>query len=195
MPSRILLGLALASGLLAAEPQVFRVDTTHTVLGFKAQTVLFDVPGRFDRYKLQIKGTPANPADAQIQLDIETASIDTANTSRDNHLRSGDFFDAAKYPAITFTSSKVTREGDKVTVRGTLTMHGKSHDLDIPFQASEGMNGAGKPTWSYRATVPLDRLAFGVGSDSIAAKISLKQQVELNLLLVGFFEAPKPPAK
>jgi polyisoprenoid-binding protein YceI len=195
MPFRFLLGLALASSLVAADPQVFRVDATHSVLGFKAQTVLFDVPGRFDRYKVEISGTPANPADAKIRLVIETASVDTANPKRDDHLRSGDFFDAAKFPAITFTSSKVRREGDKVTVSGTFTMHGKSQELDIPFQAAEGVNGAGKQTWSYRATVPLDRTTFGVGTDSLAAKLSLKPQVELNLLLVGFFEAPKPAAK
>lgn len=195
MPSRILLGLALASTLVAADPQVFRPDTTHTVLGFKAATFLFDVPGRFDRYKVEIKGTPADPRDAQVRLVIETASVDTANPKRDDHLRSADFLDAAKFPAITFTSSQVRREGDKVIVHGTLEMHGHSQILDIPFQAAEGVNGAGKETWSYRASVPLDRLAFGVGADSIAAKLSLQKTVELNLMLVGFFEAPKAAAK
>jgi hypothetical protein len=49
-------------------------------------------------------------------------------------------------------------------------------------------------TWSYRATLPLDRLEFGVGAESVAAKISLKKQVELDLLLVGFFEEPQAAA-
>ncbi|BDU70909.1 YceI family protein [Mesoterricola silvestris] len=195
MPSRILLALVLASSALAAGPGVFRTDTTHTVIGFKAQTLLFDVPGRFDRYKLEATGTPEDPRDARIRLEIETASVDTANPKRDDHLRSGDFFDAAKYPAIIFTSSRVSREGDKVTVHGTLEMHGKSQALDIPFQVREGINGAGKKTWSFRATLPLDRLAFGVGADSIAAKISLEKKVELDLMLVGFFEEGKAPAK
>jgi hypothetical protein len=57
------------------------------------------------------------------------------------------------------------------------------------------MNGAGTHTWSYRATLPLDRLDFGVGAESVAAKISLKRLVELDLLLVGFFEEPPAPAK
>lgn len=72
-------------------------------------------------------------------------------------------------------------------------MHGVSRDLDLSFVAAEGMNGARTHTWSYRATLPLDRLDFGVGAESVAAKISLKRQVELDLLLVGFFEVPPAP--
>lgn len=175
---------------LAAQTPTFRVDQTHTVIGFKASTLLFDVPGRFTRYKADIQGDPATLAGARVRLDIEAASVDTANGRRDDHLRSPDFFDAARHPALTFVSREVRRAGDKVLVRGTLTMHGVSRDLDLPFTAAEGLNGAGARTWSYRATLPLDRLDFGVGAESVAARISLKRQVELDLLLVGFFEAP-----
>ena len=76
-------------------------------------------------------------------------------------------------------------------VKGSLSLHGVSRDLELPFLAAEGLNGAGVKTWSYRTTLPLDRLDFGVGAESVAAKISLKRQVELDLLLVGFFESPR----
>ena len=82
-----------------------------------------------------------------------------------------------------------------MVVHGTLTMHGVTKDLDLNFLAAEGMNGAGAHTWSYRATLPLDRLDYGIGAESVAAKISLKRPVELDLLMVGFFEEPSPPAK
>ena len=101
----------------------------------------------------------------------------------------------AKFPRITFTSQSVRKEGDRMVVRGTLSMHGISKDLELPFVTAEGVNGAGAHTWSYRATLPLDRLDFGIGADSVAAKISLKRPVELDLLLVGFFEEPPAPAK
>ena len=80
-------------------------------------------------------------------------------------------------------------------VRGALAMHGVTRDLDLSFVSAEGLNGAGTHTWSYRATLPLDRLDFGLGAESVAAKISLKRQVELELLLVGFFEEAASPAK
>lgn len=187
---------------LVAQSKVFRADENHTVIGFKASTLLFDVPGRFTRYKADIQGDPAAPGDAKVQITIDAKSIATANAARDNHLRTPDFLDVAKYPTITFISKDVKKVGDQLVVRGTLTLHGVSRELELPFTAAEGMNGADVRTWSYRATLPLDRLAFGVGAESVAAKISLKKQVELDLLLVGFFEDPqvapgpgKKPAK
>jgi polyisoprenoid-binding protein YceI len=190
--SFLLPALLLAAPLLA-QSRVFRVDNNHTVIGFKASTLLFDVPGRFTRFKADIQGDPATLEGASVRLDIDARSVNTANGARDEHLRTADFFDAAKYPKITFTSKEVRRDGDRVIVRGSLAMHGVTRDLELPFMAAEGMNGADVRTWSYRATLPLDRLDYGVGADSVAAKISLKRQVELDLLLVGFFEAP--PAK
>ena len=189
---RSFLAVLLLALPLLAQTKVFRADDNHTVLGFKASTLLFDVPGRFTRYKADITGDPAAPEGAKVLLEIDTKSINTANATRDNHLRTADFFDAAKYPKITFTSQSVRREGDRLVVRGTLTMHGVTKDLELAFVSAEGMNGAGTRTWSYRATVPLDRLEYGIGADSVAAKISLKRPVELDLLLVGFFEDPAP---
>lgn len=189
MRFRFLLPALLLAAPLLAQVKTFRVDDNHTVIGFKASTLLFDVPGRFTRFKADIQGDPATLEGASVRLDIDTRSISTANGKRDEHLRSDDFFDAAKYPKITFTSKEVRRDGDRVIVRGSLAMHGVTRDLELPFQAAEGMNGADVRTWSYRATLPLDRLDYGVGADSVAAKISLKRQVELDLLLVGFFEA------
>jgi len=192
----VLSALFAAALNLGADPgaKVFRVDANHTVIGFKASTLLFDVPGRFDTYKVEIQGDPAAPAGAKVRVEIEARSINTAIKGRDEHLRTADFFDVGAFPRITFTGTQVERTGDTVKVHGTLAMHGQSRDLDLVFQAAEGMNGAGKATWSYRATLPLDRLAFGIGADSVAAKISLRKEVELNLLLVGFFEEPGAPA-
>lgn len=191
---RSLLPALLLAFPLLAQTRVFRVDPNHTVLGFKASTLLFDVPGRFTRYKADIEGDPGSLEGAKVRINIEARSINTANGGRDEHLRSADFFDVARHPNITFTSREVRKEGDRLLVRGSLSMHGVSRDLDLPFLATEGLNGAGVPTWSYRATLLLDRLDFGVGAESVAAKISLKRQVELDLLLVGFFEVPPAPA-
>jgi polyisoprenoid-binding protein YceI len=126
--------------------------------------------------------------------------VNTAIATRDEHLRNPDFLNAPKFPRITFTSSKVWREGGKLMVAGTLDLHGVKQELVLPFEEAYGRNGAGNESWSYTATVPLNRKAFGIGADSVAAKLSLKDEVDLNLLLVGFFhekaaEAPAPKAK
>jgi polyisoprenoid-binding protein YceI len=180
---------------LAAGTKVFTPDTNHSFFGFKAATVLFEVPGRFQKYKLNIEGDPADLSTVKIRVEFDTKSINTANSMRDNHLRTEDFFDAAKYPKIIFTSEKAWREGGKVLVQGTLNMHGVEKPLQIAFEEATGLNGAGASTWSYKATLPISRKDFGIGADSVAAKISLKDEVSLNLLLVGFFnDAPAAPA-
>lgn len=71
-------------------------------------------------------------------------------------------------------------------------MHGRKKDLQIEFKEATGLNGADMPTWSYKATLPLNRKDFWIGTDSVAAKISLKDEVQLDLLLVGFFDDPEP---
>ncbi len=173
------------------------VDRNHTMIGFKAATFLFGVPGRFEKYSVDLKGNPDAADGASVKLSIDTASINTAIKSRDEHLRTADFLDAAKYPKITFTSSKIWHEGGKLMTVGTLDLHGVKKEIVIAFEEAKGKNGAGNVSWSYSASLPLNRKEFGVGSDSIAAKISLKDTVELNLLLVLYAEesAPAPAQK
>jgi polyisoprenoid-binding protein YceI len=184
---------ALASALLiAALPafaaeKTFAPDTYHTHLGFRAKTVLFGVDGAFKSYKADIKGDPDTYNPASITFEIDVASISTGIEARDNHLKSADFFDAAKYPKITFTSNKAWKEGDKVMVAGTLTMHGVSKAMTLTFDPAFGKNGAGADTWSYESAFKISRKDFGVGTADIGAKISLKDDVDLDIMLVGFF--------
>ncbi len=186
--------LAVLALPATAQTKVFEADTNHTSLGFKAATLLFKVDGTFRKWRTEISGNPDDPKDASVKVTLYTNSISTKNKQRDEHLASEDFFDAAKYPRITFTSSKVVKEGGKVVVTGTLDMHGVKKELTIPFEPNFGKNGAGADTWSYEGSIRINRKDFGIGADSVAAKISLKDEVELNLLLVGFFEAPKTAA-
>lgn len=179
---------------LAGADRTFTVDRNHTVLGFKAATPLFEVPGRFDRYRIDITGDPDAPAAVKVRVELEAGSINTANPGRDSHLKSADFFDAAHHPKLVFTSEKAWREGDQVKVAGTLEIRGQKRELVLSFTPATGLNGAGVPTWSYRGGLRLDRRDFGIGAESLAAKIGLKDSVEVDLLLVGFFNDPPPQA-
>ena len=85
-----------------------------------------------------------------------------------------------------FESERITVRGDSLSVRGKLTMRGQSRDVTIPFKRVQGKNGAGKVTTAFKGKMTLDRNAWGVGSGSVAAKISLEDEVELDLLLVAF---------
>ena len=185
---RALASLLLIAALPAfAGDKVFTADTYHTHLGFKAKTVLFGVDGAFKSYKVDIKGDPDTLNPAFITMEIEVASIDTGIEARDKHLKSADFFDAAKYPKITFTSSKVWKQDDKVMVAGTLTMHGVAKAMTLAFDPAFGKNGAGTDTWSYESEFKLNRKDFGLGSTDIGAKLNLKETMDTGAMLVGFF--------
>jgi polyisoprenoid-binding protein YceI len=135
---------------------------------------------------MEVEGDPAKPETAKVKVTIDVTSIDTQNQKRDDHLRSPDFFDAKAHPTITFDSTSIKKKGNQLIVKGNLTMHGKTKPMTIPFKVAKGKNGAGMDTTAYKGKLTIDRNAFGIGSDSIAAKISLEDEVDLNLLVVTF---------
>lgn len=181
----VALGL-LSSSVALAEWARANLDSTHSRVGFTASTVLFDVDGHFNDYKLFVDGNAKQPETLKVKLEIAANSIDTDNAKRDEHLKSPDFFDVAKYPTIRFESSKVEQQGRTLTVTGKLDMHGKQQTLSIPFKVAQGKNGAGVDTVAYKGKLTLDRTSYGIGTDSVAAKISLEKDVELDLLIVTF---------
>lgn len=179
---------------LAGADRAFSVDRAHTRFGFRAATQLFEVPGRFDRYTVNINGDPDAPGAVAVRVELEAASINTGNTGRDQHLRSADFFDAGRHPKLVFRSDRAWREGEQLKVAGSLEIRGQRKDLTLVLQPATGLNGAGVPTWSYRGSLRIDRRDFGIGADSLAARIGLKDPVDLDLLLVGSFREA-PPAR
>src|SRR5204863_220533 len=75
----------------------------------------------------------ANPAKSNIEFTIQTTSVDTGNEGRDKHLRSADFFDVEKFPAITFKSTSIAAKGkDSYDVTGDFTMHGVTKRITLP---------------------------------------------------------------
>jgi len=178
------LGALVASSTALAAFAPLKLDTVHSKVGFTAATVLFDVDGAFERFSVSIDGDPSKPETVKVEANIEVASLNTNNAKRDKHLKSPDFFDAAKYPMIRFASTNVKTQGKHLVVTGNLTMHGVSKLVSVPFKVVKGKNGAGVDTTTYKAKLTLDRNDYGIGTDSIAAKISLEDEVEVKLLFV-----------
>jgi polyisoprenoid-binding protein YceI len=179
-------GVLLVSSTALAAFAALNLDRTHSKVSFTAATVIFDVDGEFGEFSVNIDGDPNKPETVKVEASIDVASIDTQNGKRDEHLRSPDFFDAAKYPKIRFTSIGVKAKGSELTVKGNLTMRGKTKRVSIPFKVAKGKNGAGVDTTTYKGKLTINRNDFGIGTDSIAAKISLEDEVELRLLIVTF---------
>jgi len=180
------LGVFLVTSTAFAAFSPLKLDTVHSKVSFTAATVLFDVDGEFGKFSVSIDGDASKPQTVKVEANIDVASLNTNNVKRDNHLKSPDFFDAAKYPMIRFASTGVKMQGSQLVVTGNLTMHGVSKLVSIPFKVAKGKNGAGVDTTTYKGKLTIDRNDYGIGTDSIAAKISLEDEVEIKLLLVTF---------
>lgn len=158
--------LFVAVGFLAAasvHAEVYGFDKAHSHIGFSVRHILSPVPGEFKEYDGTVHFNDKKPEDSRIDVTIQTASISTDNEMRDHHLQSPDFFDAAKYPTITFKSTKVESAGDnQYKVTGKLTMHGvtKSVVLDVNYLGKDVMMGA--DIAGFSATTKIDRRDFGL---------------------------------
>ncbi|MGB9341383.1 MAG: YceI family protein [Polyangiales bacterium] len=180
------LGVLFVSSTAFAAFSALKLDTVHSKVSFTAATVIFDVDGEFGKFDISIDGDPKKPETVKVEANIDVASLNTNNAKRDKHLKSPDFFDAGKYPMIRFASTGVKTKGSQLVVTGNLTMHGVSKLVSIPFKVAKGKNGAGVDTTTYKGKLTVDRNDYGIGTDSIAAKISLEDEVAIKLLVVSF---------
>lgn len=129
--STILASLAVAGPLLAAD--VYNLDPAHTDVAFSIDHLVINtVQGRFKDPAGSVTLDDKNNV-TEAKATMQTKSIDTGIEKRDNHLRTADFFDAEKYPTITFEGKKVVEEGGKKALVGTFTMHGVSKEISLPF--------------------------------------------------------------
>lgn len=189
-------GLALA-GALGAATEAFVFDKSHTAVGFRIRHWLTRVEGRFREYDGKIWLDRQNPAASKVDLTIQTASIDTGQERRDNHLRSADFFDAEKFPTITFRSSKVQPKGkDLYEVTGDLTMHGVTKTIAVPVRHTGFINLGKQEKAGFEITFPINRKDYGITWNRTADQggVMLGDDVEINVLVEANKEAADAPA-
>ena len=121
----------------------------------------------FTDYTGTLNFDPDNLKDSKISFEIKVKSIDTGISKRDKHLLSDDFFDASKYPLMTFTSTSITKaEGNTYNVKGRLTIKGVSSDLILPLTyggKKDNPLSLGMEVTGFNGHLTLDRLAYTVG--------------------------------
>jgi polyisoprenoid-binding protein YceI len=127
-----LLLLGAIAGPARADVVRFRIDPAHSALTFKATSRLVNADGRFHRFAGDVSVDPRDPTTARISITVEAASIDTANTKRDTHLRSQDFFWVERHPTIVFENLRANQQGAGVAVVGRLTVRGVTREITVP---------------------------------------------------------------
>lgn len=158
----VLAGLfALSYGAFAAE---FKVDTAHTNVGFRvAHLVVAKTTGSFNEFDASFSYDPADMSSFSLTATIQTASIDTNNGRRDNHLRSADFLDAANHPTITFASTGLRMDADGLVVIGDLTIRGVTRSIEMPVTVVGPVAGpGGAVVVGIEGRAEIDRHDFGV---------------------------------
>lgn len=161
--SKVILGLVVALVLVSAPvwaADTYKIDPVHSTLGFSVRhMMLSNVTGEFDKYEGQIIYDPNDLANSKVNVTIQTASIDTRNEKRNGDLRSPDFFDAAKFPTITFVSKKVTSS----EIVGDLIMKGVTKEVHIPVVISGPLQTMpGKSAIGISGGFILNRQDYGV---------------------------------
>lgn len=167
---KIALGLALttAASIAIAKPVTYTIDPTHTATVFQWDHFGFSTPsGNFSNIQGQIVMDNAKPANSSVQVRIPLSSINTNVKALDEHLQGADFFDAAKYPHITFKSAKVQAVSkNKYKITGDLTIKNVTKpvvlDAVLNKQGEHGMLKV--PAIGFNATTSFKRSDFGVGA-------------------------------
>jgi len=167
------------------------VGTAHSKVGFTISHFLTPVEGRFTDFEIDLAYDPAKPEATHIAARIKIASIDTSNDRRDGHLKSADFFEADKYPMITFESSSVEAAGEnQLLAHGTLTIKDQSKAVDLPITVlgiqavpAELQGNFGKEVASFSAKLSIDRRDYGVGVGNWAATLVVGSNVDIDLVV------------
>lgn len=181
----ILLFLLTAIPFQATARQ-WTVDAVHTNFYFSIKHTYATVRGQFADFSGNVIFDPANPAMSSFDFVIKADSVNTNESKRDTHLRSPDFFDTARYPTITFKSSKVTRKGENLLVDGTLTIKDVSKNITLKFVYHGQKDNPLMPggiVAGFDAEVTIDRLAYHVGDGKFSRMGVVGKDVEVLLTM------------
>lgn len=181
----LLTAASLVATTVLAEPLRLSIDAQHSSIGFRVRHLFTRVAGQFRTFEGRIDFDDRDLAASKVAVTIQAESIDTNVEARDKDLRSARFFDVAKHPTLTFTSTRITDvEGDRGRISGILTMHGVSREvvLDAEFL------GAGKDPWGnqrygFHAETRINRKDFGMAWNEVveAGGVLVGDEVEITL--------------
>ena len=158
--------------MAGASAQTWELDKAHTKIHFSAKyLVISDVEGEFKKFDGNFESSKADWTDLVADVNINVASISTDNDMRDKHLMSNDFFNAEKYPSITFKSKSIKNLGNnKYTISGDLTIRDVTKTVEFPLIfGGIVVDPWGNTKAGFKATGKIDRKEFGLQYKDAAA--------------------------
>lgn len=159
----LLFGIVLLTPLNAPAAS-YSIDPANTSIQFKVRNMgIMNVTGSFDKFKGTVNVDEANLSKSTADVSIEVVSINTGIEMRDNDLRSAGFFDAVKYPAMTFVSTKVESGPDNLKVTGNLTIKGVTKQVILVTDGPLNPKGNSRLV----ATAMVNRHDFGISKSAV----------------------------
>jgi polyisoprenoid-binding protein YceI len=183
----VVLSLSL-TGLAGAE--TYSIDDNHSNVNFTIRHLVGKVTGQFQTFTGNFKYDPKDPKSWSAVAAIQAASINTGNAKRDDHLRSAEFFDVAKFPTLTFKSTGITDIKDNTAkMAGELTMHGVTKPVVLNLEITPPVKdpfGAGQ-RMGATATGKINRKDFGISYNKTldSGGLMLGEEVDIVLNIEG----------
>ena len=176
---------------------VYNIDPAHSLIGFSVRHLEINwVGGRFKDFNGAIRYDDKDITKSSVEFTAKVASVDTEVEARDKHLRTADFFDAEKYPEMTFKSTRVERKGkDGYVLHGDLMLKGVTKPVSFPFN----ITGAVKDPWGntrfgIEAQTKINRRDFGINyGNAFAGGFDVGDEVTITLRLEAVQPAQKQP--
>lgn len=168
----LIITLAFLSFSFNVNSQV--IDSNESLITFSVSNMKFNtVEGSFSGMTGEVDFQPNNLSSSIFDVCIDANSINTENEKRDNHLRNADFFEVETYPEICFESSSISKKSSGYIVKGMLTMHGVSKEIEIPFSYNQNQ---------LIGKFELDRVDYRVG-DTGSFMVGREISIEIKCVL------------
>jgi polyisoprenoid-binding protein YceI len=171
-----------------AESKTYQIDPDHSNMGFTVRHMFSNLEGRFGTFNGAISLDPKTGEITAAKGVIETASVDTRHTKRDEHLKSPDFFDVAKYPTMTFTAKSFKKTANGTDVTGDFTLHGVTKQVTFKTK----FLGAGPDPWGNQrmglsAHARINRKDFGMEFNKVLDNggLLIGDEVDIDLQIEG----------
>lgn len=172
----------------------YKVDPSHSVIGFSIRHFEISlVRGRFKEFNSTIHYDASDVTKSTVEFTAKVESIDTGVAGRDNHLRNADFFEVAKFPEMTFKSTKVEKKGKGYVLHGDFTLKGVTKQISLPFNLVGAIkDNRGNFRFGVAAETKINRRDYGItwGAKMANGGLNVADEVTIELQL----EAVKPAA-
>lgn len=184
MKKLFILAAAALLNTAAFAQTTWNSDKAHSKLQFTiTHLAVSDVDGWFKDFSATIVAAKPDFSDAKVTLTVNTASVNTENDQRDGHLKSPDFFDVAKYPTMTFTSTSISKTStNHYKLNGNLTLHGVTKPISVDMwyrgTITNPMSKADDAGFKFTGTIK--RSDFGFGSKYGSPMLSDEVQITAN---------------